>query len=122
MGNNDENNGDGTGAGRFPKLNDRQEIMFESALDRFEEYLLTEGKNPLKQKGYAEDSIDSRVSRVLKAIYYIWKIDGITMEITKRELDINTKTRHRKRHQRKNLRSRPRDWSRLGRRTPANWN
>lgn len=87
MGNNDENNGDGTGAGRFPKLNDRQEIMFESALDRFKEYLLTEGKNPLKQKGYAEDSIDSRVSRVLKAIYYIWKIDGITMEITPEQAD-----------------------------------
>jgi integrase len=71
----------------FSELGQRQQDIFESKVERFKQYLRSEGKDPLKQKGYAEKSIGTRVSRVLQAIQWIWEQDGATTEITPEQAD-----------------------------------
>jgi integrase len=71
----------------FPQLNTRQQIIFESRLDEFEEYLISEGMNPRKGIGYAESSIGTRVSRVLQAIQWIWKTEDPATEISPEQAD-----------------------------------
>ena len=71
----------------YPQLGQRQQDIFESKVNRFKQYLRSEGKDPLKQKGYAEKSIGTRVSRVLQAIQWIWEQDGATTEITPEQAD-----------------------------------
>ena len=71
----------------FPELGQRQQAIFESKVERFKQYLRCEGKDPVKQKGYAEKSIGTRVSRVLQAIRWVWKEDGATTEVTPAQAD-----------------------------------
>lgn len=72
---------------RFPQLGQRQQAVFEEKLERFRQYLASEGKNPLKEIGYAEKSIGTRESRVLQVIQWIWEQDGVTTEITTDQAD-----------------------------------
>jgi len=71
----------------FPQLNTRQQVVFESTLEDFKQYLLTEGKNPRKGIGYAQRSIGTRVSRVLQAIGWVWKTEEPTTEISPEQAD-----------------------------------
>ncbi|MDS0258679.1 site-specific integrase [Haloarcula sp. S1CR25-12] len=71
----------------FPQLNERQEVIFESTLEDFRRYLKSEGKNPRKEIGYSEQSIGTRVSRVLQAIEWVWRNDRISTEISPEQAD-----------------------------------
>jgi len=69
------------------QLNLRQRDVFKFRLENFEDYLKTVGKNPRKKIGYAETSISTRSSRVCKVIRWIWRNDGITINITPEQAD-----------------------------------
>jgi len=72
----------------FSQLNPRQQVVFRSTLSEFERYLRSKGKNPRKQIGYAEHSIDTRVSRVLQAVRWLWETEGdVTTEISPGQAD-----------------------------------
>jgi len=70
---------------KFPQLGPRQQVVFESTVADFKQYLQTKGKNPRKKIGYSEGAIESRVSRVLIAIRWIWGKDGVSTEITSQQ-------------------------------------
>lgn len=73
--------------GSFPQLKARQQIVFESTVEDFKRYLRSEGKDPRKGIGYSEQSIGTRVSRVLQAIRWIWTTDEASTEISPEQAD-----------------------------------
>jgi integrase len=69
------------------ELNHRQRAIFESRFEDFKQYLESEGKDPRKEIGYAEGSINARSSRVRQLITWIWEQEGIAVEITPEQAD-----------------------------------
>lgn len=63
-------------------LNDRQQEIYSAKLARFAEYLQTEGRNPKKSIGYAEKTVSERISRLHRAIKWLWRSEGTMVEIT----------------------------------------
>lgn len=66
---------------RLNPLQERQQQIYCKSLSRFAAYLRTEGKDPKKEVGYAEQSIHPRLSRFHQAVEWIWENDGPTTEI-----------------------------------------
>jgi hypothetical protein len=72
---------------RLEPLNARQQTVYRAQLDRFEEYLRTEGKNPTKELGYADGSISTRLSRFHRAVSWIWSSEEVTTEFAPEHAD-----------------------------------
>lgn len=53
-------------------LNHRQKVVISGKISRFKEFLEVEGKNPTKNKGYAQKSVDERISRFMQAMRWVW--------------------------------------------------
>lgn len=66
----------------FSQLSTQQREILTSKLERFEKYLRTEGKDPLKEIGFAEREVPIRVSRVKKAIKFLHETEGVTIQLT----------------------------------------
>lgn len=62
-------------------------MAFLEKMGRFEEYLRSEGKNPRKNLGYAEDSIPPRVSRVHRCFNWLWEHETVTTELLPNHAD-----------------------------------
>ncbi|CQR49620.1 tyrosine-type recombinase/integrase [Haloferax massiliensis] len=72
----------------FPQLNSRQQTVFRSTLSEFERYLRSEGRNPRKRIGYADKSVETRVSRVLQVVRWLWEVeDEVSTEINPDQAD-----------------------------------
>ncbi|MFC6720326.1 tyrosine-type recombinase/integrase [Halobacteriaceae archaeon SHR40] len=68
-------------------LNDRQREMYSEKLARFADYLTTEGKEPIRDIGYAEDSVNERVFRFHRMMKWIWNNEEPTIEFTSEQGD-----------------------------------
>lgn len=60
------------------QLSSRQKGVYLSKLSWFEEYLREEGKDPNKGIGYADKSVNVRVSRLHRLMTWIWDDDPTT--------------------------------------------
>ncbi|GGL21579.1 hypothetical protein GCM10009037_01100 [Halarchaeum grantii] len=69
------------------RLSHRQQVMFDNTVERFEEYLLTAGKTPRKDIGYATDTARARKSRVLRIFYWIWEHGDVSTELSTEQAD-----------------------------------
>jgi integrase len=68
-------------------LNPRQRAIFEEKIRRFADYLRTEAKDPIKEVGYADGSIPTRVSRVMTIVEWVWQNQGPTTTLTPKQAD-----------------------------------
>jgi len=72
-------------------LNDRQREIYCERLARFADYLKTEGKEPIRNIGYAEGSVGERISRFHRMVKWVWNDEGPTIEFTSEHGDtVNT--------------------------------
>lgn len=72
-------------------LNHRQQEVFSERLARFADYLSTEGKEPKRNKGYAEGTVTERVSRFRRLMQWIWAHEEVTTEFSPRHGDLVNK-------------------------------
>ena len=63
-------------------LNVQQQEMYCERLARFAEYLKREGKEPIRNIGYADGSINERIYRFHRMMKWVWKNEGSTIEFT----------------------------------------
>jgi len=63
-------------------LNDRQREIYCERLARFADYLKTKGKEPIRNIGYAEDSVSERISRFHRMMKWVWNEEELTIEFT----------------------------------------
>lgn len=68
-------------------LNDRQRVMYSEEIARFAEYLRTEGKNPIKEIGYADKTVQERVYRFHRMVKWFWSTNGPVVEFSIEEGD-----------------------------------
>lgn len=68
-------------------LNHRQKQVYSSKLARFTEYLSTVGQDPIKEEGYAEGTVQERISRFQRAVSWLWSETGVTTSITPADAD-----------------------------------
>ena len=71
-----------------PPLNELQQEAFNERLARFADYLSTKGKEPKRNKGYAEGSVTERVSRFRRLMKWIWAHEGATTEFSPQHGDL----------------------------------
>ena len=71
-----------------PPLNELQQEAFNERLARFADYLSTKGKEPKRNKGYAEGSVTERVSRFRRLMKWIWAHKGATTEFSPQHGDL----------------------------------
>lgn len=69
------------------RLGQKRETLFRNRLAEFEVYLQTKAKDPLKEDGYAEKSIPTRISRVVAVIDWIWNKHGVSLSISTEQAD-----------------------------------
>jgi integrase len=67
---------------KMEPLSPQQRTVYNNLRVRFAEFLLTQGKNPKKGKGYPENSVPVRLSRFHRVMEYLWNTDGATTELT----------------------------------------
>lgn len=67
---------------RLEPLHERQKAIYSQQLTRFQRYLRTSGKDPVKEIGFAEDTIPPRVSRFHRAVEWIWEHEKLTTEFS----------------------------------------
>jgi len=64
-------------------LNDRQRTIYCEKLARFADYLKSEGKEPIKDIGYAEGTVKERISRFNRMMKWVWSNnEGAPTELT----------------------------------------
>lgn len=61
-------------------LNELQQDVVDDRLSRFSDYLSTKGRNPKKEKGYAEGTVTERLSRFRLLMKWIWAQEELTTE------------------------------------------
>jgi len=67
-------------------LKDRQREVYCEKLARFADYLRAEGKEPIRNIGYAEDSVRVRISRFHRMMKWVWNEEGQpTVEFTSKQ-------------------------------------
>lgn len=69
----------------YSHLNHKESILFADILQSITQDLRTKGKNPERNRGYAESNIHPILRRIVQVFEYVWENDGTKLEISTEE-------------------------------------